>query len=150
MPCCGWLTLWLVGRYSESGLALGAMAAKVVEALSHRQPKPYTAQHASMCINTPTNLIPASQNASQEAGCDGVELHGGNGYLIQEFLAAKTNTRTDKYGGSVAGRCTFLLELVDAVVAEVGAGRVGVKLQPGACVQDFSFAAAQLLEAAQF
>ncbi|MER2605417.1 MAG: alkene reductase [Siculibacillus sp.] len=71
----------------------------------------------------------AAQNA-QRAGFDGVEVHGANGYLIEQFLADKTNRRTDAYGGSIENRARFLLEVVDAVTAVWGPGRVGVHLSP--------------------
>lgn len=77
----------------------------------------------------------AATNA-MAAGFDGVELHGGNGYLIQEFLAEKTNRRTDAYGGTVPNRCRFLLEAVDACVSAIGKERVGVKLQCGISFSD--------------
>ncbi len=66
-----------------------------------------------------------------EAGFDGVELHGANGYLIQQFLARNTNRREDRYGGSVAARLRFLLEVVAAVAAQIGAARVGLRISPG-------------------
>lgn len=64
------------------------------------------------------------------AGFDGVEVHGANGYLPDQFLQDGSNSRTDAYGGSVARRARFLLEVVEAVVAVWGAGRVGVRLSP--------------------
>ncbi len=72
------------------------------------------------------------------AGFDGVEIHGANGYLIDQFLRDSTNLRNDKYGGSVEKRCRFALEVVDAVVAEIGAGRVGIRLSPVAPFNDMS------------
>ena len=64
------------------------------------------------------------------AGFDGVEIHGANGYLIDQFLRDGTNTRTDEYGGPVENRTRFLLEVVDAVIAEIGAERTGLRLSP--------------------
>jgi len=64
------------------------------------------------------------------AGFDGIELHGANGYLIDQFLRDGANRRTDEYGGSIENRARFALEVVDAVVAEIGAGRVGIRLSP--------------------
>ena len=64
------------------------------------------------------------------AGFDGVEVHSANGYLLHQFLAAGTNHRTDAYGGSAPNRARLLLEVVDAVVAGVGAERAGVRLSP--------------------
>lgn len=66
-----------------------------------------------------------------EAGADGVEIHAANGYLIQQFLSPNANTRQDAYGGTDARRQRFALEVVDAVAAEIGAERTGIRLSPG-------------------
>ncbi|MBG0831691.1 alkene reductase [Planomonospora sp. ID67723] len=66
-----------------------------------------------------------------EAGFDGVEVHGGNGFLVHQFLADNTNLRTDEYGGSVANRIRFAVEVVRAVAEVVGADRVGIRVSPG-------------------
>ena len=71
-----------------------------------------------------------------EAGFDGVEIHGGNGYLIDQFLRSNANIRTDRYGGSRENRIRFLLEVVDAVSAVVGGDRVGVRLAPFVTFKD--------------
>ena len=68
--------------------------------------------------------------AALEAGFDGVEIHAANGYLIEQFLKSSTNQRTDEYGGSIENRVRFLLEVVDAVAEEIGAGRTGIRLSP--------------------
>lgn len=68
--------------------------------------------------------------AALEAGFDGVEIHAANGYLIEQFLKSSTNQRTDEYGGSIENRARFLLEVVDAVAEEIGAGRTGIRLSP--------------------
>lgn len=65
-----------------------------------------------------------------EAGFDGVELHGSGGYLPQQFLSSGTNHRNDAYGGSVAKRSRFILDTLEAMIAEAGPGRVGIKLSP--------------------
>lgn len=65
-----------------------------------------------------------------EAGFDGVEIHGANGYLIDQFLRSNSNKRTDQYGGSPSGRIRLLIEIVRAVTASVGTNRVGVRLSP--------------------
>ncbi|WP_067450975.1 alkene reductase [Actinomadura macra] len=64
------------------------------------------------------------------AGFDGVEIHGANGYLIQQFLAENTNLRTDRFGGSLDGRIRFALDVVEAVAAEIGPERVGLRISP--------------------
>ena len=65
-----------------------------------------------------------------EAGFDGIEIHGANGYLIDQFVNDATNRRSDEYGGPIANRMRFLDEVVDTVIAQVGADRVGVRLSP--------------------
>ncbi|WP_328461180.1 alkene reductase [Actinoplanes sp. NBC_00393] len=65
-----------------------------------------------------------------EAGFDGVELHGANGYLISQFLSSNANLRTDRYGGPVANRIRFAVEAVEAAVDAVGAARTGIRLSP--------------------
>ncbi|MFF0537379.1 alkene reductase [Streptomyces coelicoflavus] len=65
-----------------------------------------------------------------DAGFDGVELHGANGYLISQFLSSNANLRTDRYGGSVANRIRFAVEAVSATVEAVGADRTGIRLSP--------------------
>jgi N-ethylmaleimide reductase len=65
-----------------------------------------------------------------EAGFDGVELHAANGYLIEQFLNANVNHRTDGYGGNIEGRNRFALEVVRATVAAIGADKVGIRLSP--------------------
>jgi N-ethylmaleimide reductase len=78
-----------------------------------------------------------AENA-KAAGFDGVELHGANGYLIDQFLRDGTNKRTDKYGGSVENRVRFLNEVTEAVVGVWGAERVGVRLSPNTAFNDMS------------
>uniref|UniRef100_A0A2P2J2C2 Uncharacterized protein MANES_05G124200 n=1 Tax=Rhizophora mucronata TaxID=61149 RepID=A0A2P2J2C2_RHIMU len=77
----------------------------------------------------------AARNAV-EAGFDGVEIHGANGYLIDQFLKDKVNDRVDEYGGSLENRCRFLVEVVQAVANEIGANRVGIRLSPFADYND--------------
>lgn len=72
----------------------------------------------------------ASSRMAIEAGFDGVELHAANGYLIEQFLNAKVNTRSDAYGGSIEARNRFALEVAGAAVAAIGAERVGIRLSP--------------------
>jgi N-ethylmaleimide reductase len=66
-----------------------------------------------------------------EAGADGVEIHGANGYLVQQFFAPNANTRTDEYGGSIANRARFAIEVATAIAEEIGADRTAIRLSPG-------------------
>ena len=69
--------------------------------------------------------------AAIQAGADGVEIHGANGYLVQQFLAPSANTRTDEYGGSIANRARFAVEVATAIAEEIGADRTAIRLSPG-------------------
>lgn len=71
-----------------------------------------------------------------EAGFDGVELHGANGYLLEQFLHPISNQRTDEYGGSVKNRARFVLEVTQAVADAIGAGRTGIRLSPWGVASD--------------
>ncbi|WP_329607720.1 hypothetical protein [[Actinomadura] parvosata] len=73
----------------------------------------------------------AAARLAVEAGFDAVELHGASGYLIHQFLSDNTNRRTDAYGGSVAGRLRFAVEVVRAVADAIGAERTGLRISPG-------------------
>ena len=77
----------------------------------------------------------AARNAVHGAGCDGVEIHGAHGYLIDQFTQDRSNKRADEYGGSIENRCRFALEVIDAVVAAVGAKKVGFRLSPWSTYQ---------------
>ncbi|WP_030571744.1 alkene reductase [Streptomyces aureocirculatus] len=76
------------------------------------------------------DFVTAARNAV-DAGFDGVELHGANGYLIHQFLAPGSNRRTDEWGGSPENRIRFAVEVVKAVAAEIGAARTAIRLSPG-------------------
>ncbi len=69
-----------------------------------------------------------------EAGADGVEIHGANAYLIQQFFAPSANTRTDEYGGSIENRARFAIEVAAAIADEIGADRTGIRLSPGTAI----------------
>lgn len=72
----------------------------------------------------------AAANAVHRAGFDGVEIHGANGFLIDQFARDVSNNRTDEYGGSIENRARFALEVVDAVAKAVGADRTGIRFSP--------------------
>jgi N-ethylmaleimide reductase len=80
-------------------------------------------------VATQADYVTAAQNA-MEAGFDGVELHGANGYLLEEFLSPITNLRNDKYDGNYENRCRFVLEVAAAVAAAIGKGKTGIRLSP--------------------
>ncbi|KAF8962063.1 NADH:flavin oxidoreductase/NADH oxidase [Flammula alnicola] len=82
----------------------------------------------------------AAENAVKLAGFDGVEIHGANGYLVDQFLQDVSNTRTDRYGGTIENRARFALEVLDAVVKRVGARKTGLRLSPWSPHQDMGMA----------
>jgi N-ethylmaleimide reductase len=130
--------IWHVGRITHPDLTGGAQPV----APSAIQPKvvAYTPSgkvdvpvpHALTTAEVKDMVQQFRQAAANaiRAGFDGVEIHGANGYLIDQFIRDGANQRTDAYGGSIENRCRFALEVVDACVAEIGAGRVGIRLSP--------------------
>ncbi|TDC84254.1 alkene reductase [Actinomadura sp. 7K507] len=94
--------------------------------VDHVTPRAMTTSEAEATV---ADFAAEARNAIR-AGFDGVEVHGANGYLIQQFLAENTNRRTDRFGGSRAGRLRFALDVVEAVAAEVGPERVGLRISP--------------------
>ncbi|KAI1789458.1 NADH:flavin oxidoreductase/NADH oxidase [Ganoderma leucocontextum] len=78
----------------------------------------------------------AAKNAVEGAGFDGVEVHGANGYLVDQFLQDVSNKRTDEYGGSIENRARFALEVVDAIVRAVGETKSAIRLSPWSLYQD--------------
>ncbi|MEI6412489.1 MAG: alkene reductase [Bacteroidota bacterium] len=89
-------------------------------------PKAMTAEDIVM---TQLEYVLAAKNA-MEAGFDGVELHGANGYLLEEFLSPISNVRTDKYDGSIENRCRFVIEVTKDVAAAIGKDKTGIRLSP--------------------
>ncbi|MFF5260068.1 alkene reductase [Actinomadura viridis] len=102
--------------------------------LDHPEPREMTLDDIRGAVEDFAN---AARNAV-DAGFDGVELHGANGYLINQFLADGTNRRTDAYGGSVAGRIRFAVEVAQAVAEAIGPERVGFRVSPGTTVNGIS------------
>lgn len=130
------LQLWHVGRVSDPVYLDGELpvAPSAIAPEGHVATiRPYKAYVVPRALET--NEIPAivddfrqaSANAKR-AGFDGVEIHAANGYLLDQFLHAGSNQRTDRYGGSIENRARFLMEAVDAVLTVWPAGRVGVHL----------------------
>jgi N-ethylmaleimide reductase len=94
--------------------------------------QPYPVPHAltvEEAAEVRDSFVTASRRAI-EAGLDGVEVHGANGYLLHEFLSPAANTRDDVYGGTPENRARFVVEVVTAVAEAVGAGRVGLRISP--------------------
>ncbi len=142
------LQLWHVGRVSHSSFQPGGVLPVAPSAVPiSADLKTMTAAGKVVSYETPraleTSEIPgvidayrqAARNAL-EAGFDGVEIHGANGYLIEQFLQSHTNLRTDQYGGSIANRTRFLMEITQAVIDVWGADRVGVRLSPYGVAND--------------
>lgn len=133
------LQLWHVGRLSHSlvqpngALPVAPSAIKADgEIFTYEGLKSYETPRALELNEIPSvvaDFRQAAENAKL-AGFDGVEIHGANGYLIDQFLRDGTNTRTDAYGGSVENRARFMKEIVEAVITVFGADRVGVRLSP--------------------
>jgi 2,4-dienoyl-CoA reductase-like NADH-dependent reductase (Old Yellow Enzyme family) len=130
--------IWHVGRISDPELLGGrqpvapsAIAAEGLVSLlrpqrSYPTPRALTLEEIRQTIEA---FRRGAQNA-QAAGFDGVELHGANGYLIDQFLQDGSNHRTDEYGGPIENRARFLLEAADAAISVFGPGRVGMHLAP--------------------
>jgi len=74
-------------------------------------------------------FVQAAKNALA-AGCDGVELHSANGYLLEQFIRPNSNQRTDRYGGSIENRARFVLDVAEAVIVAIGKDKVGIRLSP--------------------
>ncbi|WP_182906649.1 alkene reductase [Microbispora sp. H13382] len=97
-------------------------------------PKPAPVPRALETAEVPEQALSYAQAALRavDAGFDGVELHGANGYLIAQFLSGTANLRTDAYGGPIANRIRFAVEAVSATAEAVGGDRTGIRLSPGA------------------
>ncbi|RKR81865.1 N-ethylmaleimide reductase [Mucilaginibacter gracilis] len=106
-----------------SGNGPGAGAGEMVQ---HSMPRELTVSEIKKIIQ---EYAQAAKNAIA-AGFDGIELHGANGYLIEQFIDSETNLRTDEYGGSIANRLRFLEEVVTAVANAIGPEKVGVRQAP--------------------
>jgi 2,4-dienoyl-CoA reductase-like NADH-dependent reductase (Old Yellow Enzyme family) len=132
------LQLWHVGRISDPLFLDGAqpVAPSAIAAAGHvslvRPEKSFVTPRALDLAEIP-GIIEAYRKGAENArlaGFDGVEIHGANGYLLDQFLQTKTNHRTDDYGGSLENRSRLMLEVTDAVISVWGADRVGMHLAP--------------------
>ena len=128
--------LWHCGRISHpdftGGLAPLSSTARAAEGVNRQNDKPYGTPRPMTREDITVvgdQFVQAARNAFA-AGFDGVQLHHGHGYLADQFFDARINDRTDEYGGSVANRCRFGLEMTERVIAAVGAERVMVRISP--------------------
>ena len=132
------LQLWHVGRISDPLYLNGELpvAPSAIQPKGHvslvRPHKDYVQPRALELSEIP-NIVEAFRKGAEhakKAGFDGVEIHGANGYLLDQFLQSKTNQRTDNYGGSLENRARLMLEVTDAVISIWGANKVGMHLAP--------------------
>ena len=151
-----YLQLWAIGRaasveqlkredptfeYVSAGDVPVPREAQVEEYGDHApHPRPLTKGEIAEYVQL---YATAARNAVERAGFDGVEIHGANGYLPDQFLKETSNNRTDEYGGSPENNARFVLEVVAAVSEAVGEERVGLRLSPwltifGMCVLLFT------------
>lgn len=138
------LQLWHVGRISDPSYLNGELpvAPSAIAAKGHvsllRPLRDFVTPRA-LETEEIADIVEAyrigAENA-KAAGFDGVEIHAANGYLLDQFLQDSTNTRTDRYGGSLENRARLLLEVTDAAIEVWGSGRVGVHLAPRADLHD--------------
>jgi 2,4-dienoyl-CoA reductase-like NADH-dependent reductase (Old Yellow Enzyme family) len=132
------LQLWHVGRVSDPQFLNGALpvAPSAIAASGNvslvRPPTPFVTPRSLDAGEIPSVIAAFRQGAqnAQMAGFDGVELHGANGYLLDQFLQDGSNHRQDEYGGAVENRARLMLEATDAAISVWGPGRVGVHLAP--------------------
>ncbi|GAB2739836.1 alkene reductase [Melaminivora jejuensis] len=155
--------LWHVGRISHTSLQPGGAAPVSASALPVQAktylhdrgdgragfaptstPRALAAQELPGIVHT---FAAAARNAVHTAGFDGVEIHGANGYLLEQFLKSSANQRSDDYGGSVENRARLLLEVTRAVADAVGGGRTGIRLSPVTPANDIEDADPQPLYA---
>jgi N-ethylmaleimide reductase len=140
------LQIWHVGRVSHSSFLDGALPVAPSpikpdgEIFTPNGMQPFETPKAleeDEIKNIINDFVISSQNAIK-AGFDGVEIHGANGYLIDQFIRDGSNKRDDKYGGSIENRSRFLFEILDAVSAKIGSDKVGVRLSPSGTFNSMS------------
>jgi 2,4-dienoyl-CoA reductase-like NADH-dependent reductase (Old Yellow Enzyme family) len=130
--------LWHVGRISDPSFLNGEapVSASAIPAKGHvsllRPERPYPVPRALDTEELAGIVAAYKQGAvnAKKAGFDGVEIHGANGYLLDQFLQDKTNQRSDNYGGPIENRARLMLEVTDACIEVWGANRVGMHLAP--------------------
>ena len=138
------LQLWHVGRISHPSYLNGELpvAPSAIAPAGHVSlVRPTTEYVTPRALETEeiADIVKAYRQGAENAkaaGFDGVEIHGANGYLLDQFLQDSTNQRSDRYGGSLENRARLMLEVTDAVISVWGAGRVGMHLAPRADAHD--------------
>ncbi len=144
--------MWHVGRISHDSLqpnggkpvAPSAIRAKSKTYLVNEDGSgtfAETSEPRALELNELPGLIEDYRRAARaaiDAGFDGVEIHAANGYLIDQFLRSGSNSRTDEYGGSIENRARLLFQVVDAITAEIGAGRTAIRISPVTPANDSS------------
>lgn len=128
------MQLWHQGRLARSATTgMVPLSASATRAPYHRPDRnPYSEAEAASLddIRAAIDDYGAAARAAMDAGFDGVQVHGANGYLIDQFLRDNTNLREDEYGGTPENRIRFMREVVERVIAEVGAARTSIRLSP--------------------
>ena len=151
--------LWHVGRVSHTELQPGggkpvapsAIIAKTKTVLIKNGAPVFvaTSEPRALDVEELPGIVhtyqAAARNAVETAGFDGVEIHGANGYLLDQFLKSGSNHRTDDYGGSIKNRSRLMLEVVRAITSAIGGGRTGIRLSPVTTANDASDANPQPL-----
>lgn len=147
------IQLWHVGRISHHYLQANGSAPVAPSAIRAENSMSFVVQPdgipANLPCDTPRALASAEMNGiiddyvraakrAMKAGFDLIEIHAANGYLINQFLSAKTNKRFDQYGGNKENRARFLMEIVEQIGAEIGFDRIGVRLSPGGVFNDMA------------
>lgn len=126
--------LWHLGRLARPDvIGMQPLSASATRASYHKPDQnPYGEAKAATKDDIARTIDEFGQAArwAIDLGFDGVQLHGANGYLIDQFLRDSTNLRDDEYGGSPENRIRFMVEAVERVIAEAGAGRTGIRLSP--------------------
>jgi 2,4-dienoyl-CoA reductase-like NADH-dependent reductase (Old Yellow Enzyme family) len=137
--------LWHVGRLSHVSLQKNGAAPVSAVARQAQNANAFAWQENGVAGQVPASMPRALEShevlrvmndfvvaarRAMEAGFDGVELHGANGYLFEQFINGEFNTRTDEFGGSIENRLRFLMDTVDRIAEEIGGQKLGVRLSP--------------------
>ncbi|MET0699772.1 MAG: alkene reductase [Mycobacterium sp.] len=132
------MQLWHVGRMAHPDISGGESvgpSAVAADMSAHtplgKKPLPVPRSLETAEIPGIVDQFRTAARRAIDAGMDGVEIHGANGYLLHQFQSDVVNQRTDNYGGSPENRARLTAEIVEAVAAEIGAGRVGLRISPG-------------------